>query len=243
MRDTPLRARASLSLAALCAVLVPAAFAGCVSGGWGGGGAGEGRLLPAPGSCFPLGGRLCDLALAAASSEEPPDESVKLLAQEPAAEAASRPRSRWSPGVRAGVLVSGGAERDWKEAPSAGLLLRQVPPSARAAVLELGADYISTETADGVRTSQLVLLRADLLAGRFAPSGRAPYLLAGATAILEQSTNNATGATASGRGAAVELGFGYGATSARWDLRAAYAIFVASENTESGLAVSVAFGF
>lgn len=184
--------------------------------------------------------------LPAATSEEPPDESVKLLRREPE-ETGREPnqRSKLRPGLRAGMVLPASAKdsREWKGAPSAGLLFRQRPSSPRATVIELGADFAEAETEDGVRSSQLLFLRAELLTGRFAPSGAAPYFLAGAQAVLEQSTNNVTGESASGRGAAVELGLGYGAKNGRWDARLTYALFVASENIEGSLIVSMGLGF
>lgn len=153
------------------------------------------------------------------------------------------PRAKFKLGLRARGLSSGRAERKWENALSYGIFLKRVPLERGRVSLELGADYTAVDTTDGLVSSTMYVLRADLLLGKFGGKGATPYLLLGGHGVIEEGTRNATGEALSGRGGGVDVGVGLGARSGRWDIRAAYSLLFASENTDSSVAVSLGFAF
>jgi hypothetical protein len=189
------------------------------------------------------------LHLLAAEDELPPDETVPLLRLPPEEQdRADRPRkeggSRLRVGVRGGVILTGeAAEREWEDATMYGVFLRQSPKRRKGVVYELGADYSEAQTLDGFQTSTLYFLRADILFGKFGPSGATVYFFLGGQAILEESTNVPTQTDVSGQGGGAEAGLGLGARSGLWDLKATYSYITATENADSNLMVSFGLAF
>jgi hypothetical protein len=226
---------AGLSLAAGCAATRSA-------GTWPvcyptGGASPLGRVLPAGAlaSVYDAGEEIPRLLRPPAAVEEAPASRV---AQQ------TRPRrAKLRIGLRAGSLSSDGAESDWEDVESYGLFLRRVPLERSKASLELGVDYAAPETADGLVSSTIYVVRADLLVGRFGGRGATAYLLLGGHAIMEEATRNATGESMTGRGGGAEVGLGLGSRSGRWDLRGVYSLLLASENTDSNLSLSFGLAF
>jgi hypothetical protein len=167
----------------------------------------------------------------------PPPEAREVL---PAPRA---PRAKYRLGVRARGLRSGQAERNWEDALSYGVFLKRVPLERGKVSLEFGAEYAAVETTDGLVSSTMYVLRADLLLGKFGGKGATPYFFLGGHGIIEEGTRNATGERVTGQGGGADVGVGLGARSGRWDIRAAYSLLFASENTDSNLAVSLGFAF
>jgi hypothetical protein len=156
-----------------------------------------------------------------------------------------RPRPRpaeYTFGVRAGLVTSSRAERDWGNSGSIGVFVRRVPGSPDWMAVEFGADRASPETADGVVSSVLYTLRAEFLFDLFVADGVAAYALAGGQAIRGEGRRNATGEESSERGGGAEVGFGV-SLSGGWDVRGVYSILFASENTERNFAFSVGYIF
>ncbi len=153
------------------------------------------------------------------------------------------PRAKFKLGLRARGFSSGRAERKWKDALSYGIFLKRVPLERGKVALELGAEYTPIETIDGLVSSTMYVLRADLLLGKFGGKGATLYFLLGGHGIIEDGTRNATGERVSGRGGGADVGVGLSARSGKWDIRAAYSLLLASENTDSNLTISLGLAF
>lgn len=197
-------------------------------------------------------GRIVELGPAAlgpvALLEPPSQATVLLVADEHASEIegflAAPTAGRF--GFRAGLLVPSSAEEgDWGPAAVAGIYYRRVQPAARRWGYEVGLDYASVERDDRFVTSQLYVLRGDVLFGNWGPEGRKAsfYVLSGADAYLSSSQWKVTGAEGTSMAAGIKLGFGVSAPRGTWDLRSVYSRVLGSENVKDSLLLVAGFAF
>jgi hypothetical protein len=185
--------------------------------------------------------------------DEAPDEVFRILRPpaQPEVEVEKGPREPESPpatgrtkfGLRGGMLSSGGADVQWADAPQYGFYLRRVPFEPRRATYELAANYAATERPDEFRSSALFTLHGDLLLGKVGGSGVSVYLLVGAGAVIEDSTNTGSGKTTLGVRGGAEAGLGIGSASGAWELRGLYTQVLDTDNANSLISVSLGIAF
>jgi hypothetical protein len=171
----------------------------------------------------------------------PKKEPLDEIVDEPVAGEASGAKYTW--GLVGGITSSGAAERAWKDAVTYGIYMRKVPSERKKTTFELAAGYSTHETEDGLLTSDVIVVRADLLFGSFGDSGGATaYLVAGGHVASETAKRLAIDETVEAVGGGASVGLGLGGKDGRWDLRGFYS-FLFTDNTENDFTASFGFGF
>ena len=163
-------------------------------------------------------------------------EPAPVPAFEPAPSAANRF------GLRLGMLAVHGDTTTWDPALRLGGYYRRNGRS----VHEIGAEIMlaeGEESGGGAVSTQIVLLRYDMLLGKQQDDGVAFRVVGGFEIGFETATWELTGDASQRTGGAVNIGMNIGEHSGAWDARVAYSLIPGSDNTSGGILATFGFAF